>query len=85
MEVAQRRHGIEDASLQLDEQNIRQQLEEEEKVSMRVNEYLQKHFEDLEGQLDRWMGKYEQDIDMKSRDLHDLKVCVNTFSRHRSQ
>lgn len=76
MEVVQRRHGNQDAALRLEEQQLRQKLEEEERVSGRVNDYLKSHYEDLAGQLDYWMAKHEQDVEMKSRDLHDLKVCV---------
>ncbi len=76
MEVAQRHHSNREVSLRLEEQQLRQEVEEEEVVSGRVNEYLQRQFEDLAGQLDHWMGKHEQDVDMKSRELHDLKVCV---------
>lgn len=74
MEVAQHLQANNESNLSEDEQKLRQQLEEEAQVSQLVEEYLKKHYEELAGQVDHWMSKHEQDLDMKTRELHDLKV-----------
>ena len=30
--------------------------------------------QELDGQVDHWMAAYEQDLDMKTRDVQELKV-----------
>lgn len=53
---------------------LHQQLEEEIRVSQRTETYLKKHYQDLAGKVDFWMNRHETDLDMKTRDLHELKV-----------
>ena len=76
VEVAHHHEDIAESELRDEEHKLRQQLEEEARVSHLVEEYLKKHYEELAGQVDHWMTKHEQDLDMKTRDLHDLKVCI---------
>ena len=57
-----------------EERRLRQQLEEELRVSQRVEEYLNRHYQDLVGKVDFWMNKHEIDLEMKTKDLHELKV-----------
>lgn len=74
-EVAHHHQAITESDLTDEDQKLRQQLEEEARVSQLVDEYLKKHYEELAGQVDHWMTKHEQDLDMKTKELHDLKVC----------
>ena len=75
--VSQRKTTYKEDDLAEEEKRLRKQLAEETLVSQRIDLYLVKHYEDLAGKVDYWMTKHEQDLDMKSRDLHDLKVlCV---------
>ena len=60
-----------------EEWRLKQQLEEEAKVSQMIEEYLKNHYEDLAGQVDHWMTRHEQDLDMKVRDLQQLKVGLS--------
>ena len=74
MEVLQRRQGNNEADLRGFEQQLMQQIDEESRVSGRIEAYLKKHYEELAGEVDHWMTKHEQDLDMKSREVHELKV-----------
>ncbi len=74
--MLQRRHGNSEGSLRDRKGSIEQQLAEEARVSRRIESYLKKHYEELAEKVDYWMTRHEQDIDMKGRDLHELKVCV---------
>ncbi len=74
--MLQRRHGNSEGSLRDREGSLEQQLAEEARVSRRIESYLKKHYEELAEKVDHWMTRHEQDIDMKGRDLHELKVCV---------
>ena len=76
MEVLQRRHGNSEGSLRESEGTLEQQLAEEACVSGRIEAYLKKHYEELAEKVDHWMTRHEQDIEMKGRDLHELKVGV---------
>ena len=60
--------------MSLEEEQLRQQIEEEARVSQMIEDYLKNHYEELAGQVDHWMTRHEQDLDMKLRDLHELKV-----------
>ena len=60
--------------MSLDEEQLKQQIEEEARVSQMIEDYLKNHYEELAGQVDHWMTRHEQDLDMKFRDLHELKV-----------
>ena len=57
-----------------EERKLKQRLEEEARVSQMIEEYLKGHYEELAGQVDHWMTRHEQDLDMKGRDLQQLKV-----------
>ena len=46
------------------------------RVSQRTETYLKKHYQDLAGKVDYWMNRHETDLDMKTRDLHELKVSI---------
>ena len=81
VEVNQRHHSNAETNLTEQEKKYRQQLEEEMRVSQRIEDYLKKHYQDLAGKVDYWMTKHEQDLEMKTRDLHDLKVSTIT-GRH---
>ena len=74
VEVSQRQQTNTESKLSSHEQQLAQQLDEESRVSQRIEDYLKKHYEELAGKVDHWMTKHEQDLDMKSRDLHELKV-----------
>ena len=76
VEVSLRHQTSTETKLSSREQQFAQQLDEESRVSNRVEEYLKKHYEELAGKVDHWMTKHEQDLDMKSRDLHELKVSA---------
>lgn len=56
---------------------LQQQLGEEIRVSQLIEDYLKKHYQDLAGKVDHWMTKHEQDLEMKSNDLLELKVIGN--------
>ena len=71
----QRHQSNDESSLSEQEQRVKQQLEEERRVSQVIEEYLKNHYEKLAGQVDHWMIRHEQDLDMKGRDLQQLKVC----------
>ena len=73
----QRRQVNSEMSMSEEEHQLRQQLEEEVKVSQMIEEYLKGHYEDLAGQVDHWMTRHEQDLDMKVRDLQQLKVSLS--------
>ena len=62
--------------MNLEEDQLKQQLEEEARVSQMIEDYLKNHYEELVGQVDTWMTRHEQDLDMKLRDLHELKVNI---------
>ena len=70
----QRRTNNKEEDLTEEEKKLRKQLAEETLVSKRIDLYLAKHYEELATKVDHWMGKHEQDMDIKSRELHDLKV-----------
>ena len=53
---------------------LQQQLDEEIRVSQRIEDYLKRHYQDLAGKVDYWMNKHENDLEMKTKDLHELKV-----------
>ena len=61
------------------------------RVSQRTETYLKKHYQDLAGKVDYWMNRHETDLDMKTRDLHELKVsiaaslCCHSFIELRSK
>lgn len=74
VEVSQRHHLETNSKLSTHEHELAQQIDEEALVSQRVEQYLKKHYEQLAGEVDHWMTRHEQDLDMKTRDLHDLKV-----------
>ena len=76
VEVNQRQHSNLESSMSEEEQRVKQQLEEETRVSQVIEEYLKSHYEELAGQVDHWMTRHEQDLDMKGRDLQQLKVLV---------
>lgn len=76
IEVSQRKTANVEEGLTEEDKRLRKQLAEETLVSKRIDLYLVKHYEELAGKVDLWMTKHEQDIEMKSKDLHDLKVCV---------
>jgi hypothetical protein len=58
------------------EARLQQQLEEEIRVSQRIEDYLKRHYQDLAGRVDYWMTKHENDLEMKVKDLHELKVWL---------
>ena len=74
VEVSERRQTNSEATLLMEQSVLQRQLEEEIRVSQRIEQYLKRHYEDLAGKVDHWMNKHENDSDMKSRDLHELKV-----------
>lgn len=74
VEVSQRHQQNTVADMTGEDSRLRQQLEEEIRVSQRIEEYLKKHYQDLAGKVDHWMTKHENDLEMKTKDLHDLKV-----------
>ena len=80
VEVSQRRQTNAEIDLSEDQKRTRQQLAEETLVTQRVEEYLKKHYQDLAGKVDFWMTKHEQDLDMKTRDLHELKVLCASYN-----
>lgn len=43
-------------------------------MSQRIEDYLKRHYQDLAGKVDYWMNKHENDLEMKTKDLHELKV-----------
>ena len=45
VEVSQRHHDIKETELMEEEEQLQQQLAEEEMVSQRIEQYLQKHYE----------------------------------------
>lgn len=59
------------------EKKLVQQLEEEMLVSEHIENYLKIHYEDLAGKVDHWMTKHEQDLEMKTKGLHELKVWTS--------
>ena len=74
MEVSQRHQANKEKELSTDGSRLEQQLREEVRVSERIESYLKKHYLDLAGKVDYWMNKHEVDLDMKTKDLHELKV-----------
>ena len=74
VEVSERRQTNTETALLMEQNMLQRQLEEEIRVSQRIEQYLKRHYEDLAGKVDHWMNKHENDLDMKSRDLHELKV-----------
>lgn len=74
VEVSQRHQQNTITDMTGEDSRLRQQLEEEIRVSQRIEEYLKKHYQDLAGKVDHWMTKHENDLEMKTKDLHDLKV-----------
>ena len=70
----QRRQANQESGMSEEEERLKQQLEEETRVSQVIEEYLKSHYEELAGQVDHWMIRHEQDLDMKGRDLQQLKV-----------
>jgi len=74
--VNQRQTTNKEEELTDDEKRLRKQLAEETLVSKRIDLYLARHYEELATKVDYWMAKHEQDMEMKSRELHDIKVCT---------
>ena len=74
VEVNQRHQANLESSMSMEEEQLKQQIEEEARVSQMIEDYLKNHYEELAGQVDHWMTRHEQDLDMKLRDLHELKV-----------
>ena len=74
VEVNQRHQANTESSMSEEDRKLKQQIEEEAKVSHMIEDYLKNHYEELAGQVDHWMTRHEQDLDMKSRDLQQLKV-----------
>lgn len=74
VEVNQRHQANRETELTEADSRLEQQLKEEVRVSERIEEYLKKHYQDLAGKVDYWMNKHEIDLDMKTKDLHELKV-----------
>lgn len=74
VEVSQRRQANTEGTVTSDQGRMQQQLEEEIRVSQRIEDYLKKHYQDLAGKVDHWMTKHENDLEMKTKDLHELKV-----------
>ncbi len=72
--MLQRRQSNTESSLHQREECLEQQITEESRVSGRIEAYLKKHYEELAGKVDYWMTRHEQDIEMKGKDVHDLKV-----------
>ncbi len=72
--MLQRRQSNREGSLHQKEECLEQQILEETRVSGRIEAYLKKHYEELAGKVDYWMTRHEQDIEMKNKELHDLKV-----------
>lgn len=77
MEVSQRHQTNRETDLGDTKSRLEQQLEEEVRVSERIEGYLKKHYQDLAGKVDFWMNKHEVDLDMKTKDLHELKVGLS--------
>lgn len=76
MEVSQRHKANRERTLSESEARLQQQLQEEVRVSERIEEYLKKHYQNLAVKVDFWMTKHENDLDMKTKDLHELKVLL---------
>lgn len=73
--MLQRQQDNTEEYLRSREASLEQQISEESRVSQRVEAYLKKHYEELAEKVDYWMTRHEQDTDMKTRELHELKVC----------
>ena len=78
IEMTQRQNTNTETSLAEQEVKLRKQLAEECLVSQKIEDYLKKHYEDLAGNVDHWMTKHEHDLDIMSKDLHELKVAHAT-------
>lgn len=77
--MSQRHQTNTEGSMGAEDSKLQQQLEEEIRVSQRIEGYLKRHYQDLAGKVDHWMNKHENDLEMKTKDLHELKVsCVRT-------
>lgn len=72
--MSQRHQANTESTMTEGESRLQQQLEEEIRVSQRIEDYLKRHYQDLAGKVDYWMNKHENDLDMKTKDLHELKV-----------
>lgn len=75
VEVNQRHQTNTENVMTSSEVRLQQQLDEEIRVSQRIEDYLKRHYQDLAGKVDYWMNKHENDLEMKTKDLHELKVC----------
>lgn len=72
--MLQRRQSNTEGSLREREECLEQQITEESRVSGRIEAYLKKHYEELADKVDYWMTRHEQDTEMKTKDVQDLKV-----------
>ena len=73
VEISQRHQANLESGMSLEE--------EEARVSQTIEDYLKNHYEELAGKVDYWMTRHEQDLDMKMKDLHELKVrCQSSNS-----
>lgn len=74
IEVSQHHQANKETELVEAERRLQQQLKEEVRVSEKIEEYLKKHYQNLAGKVDFWMNKHENELDMKTKDLHEIKV-----------
>ena len=74
--MKKRRNTGRETSLTEEEEKLEQQLTEEHLVNKSIDSYLKKHYEDLARKVDYWMTKHEQDLDAKSKHVHDIKVAA---------
>ncbi|KAL5475398.1 hypothetical protein EMCRGX_G025207 [Ephydatia muelleri] len=74
VEVQQRHHTLDVQAMEEEVSTLKQKIEEEKKVSESIEEYLKTHYEELDGQVDHWMAAYEQDLEMKTSDVQEIKT-----------
>ncbi|CAH1781052.1 unnamed protein product, partial [Owenia fusiformis] len=53
---------------------LRQQVDEETRVNTEIEAYLRTHQTELETKVDYWMGKYDEDVEKKQKELDILKA-----------
>uniref|UniRef100_A0A1X7SK92 Uncharacterized protein n=1 Tax=Amphimedon queenslandica TaxID=400682 RepID=A0A1X7SK92_AMPQE len=73
VQCSQRQQQNKESDLYNERERLKQELAEEKRAHAEIENYLKKHIEDLDGKVEYWMSKYEEDLEMKTTEVQETK------------
>uniref|UniRef100_A0A1X7T4W8 Uncharacterized protein n=1 Tax=Amphimedon queenslandica TaxID=400682 RepID=A0A1X7T4W8_AMPQE len=71
VQCSQRQQQNKESDLYNERERLKQELAEEKRAHAEIENYLKKHIEDLDGKVEYWMSKYEEDLEMKTTKVQE--------------